>query len=147
MVEKVELKKFEKQDAVFLQENFSYAFRDSSLENLEGIIDGWKDSLCFAIVYDKKKVGFISLGQKPEGKLGFGIAIKEEYRGLGIATKAFSLAKDKAKEKGYRVITSSCSADNYASKGLHEKLGFKLIKKETNPAGNEMYRWELDIKN
>lgn len=145
MVEKVELKKFEKQDAVFLQENFSYAFRDSSLENLEGIIDGWKDSLCFAIVYDKKKVGFISLGQKPEGKLGFGIAIKEEYRGLGIATKAFAIAKQEAKERGYKQIVSSCSADNTASKRLHEKCGFTLIKTESNQAGNVMHRWEMDV--
>lgn len=145
MEEKIRLSKFEKDDAEFIQDNFSFAFRDCSITNLESIIEGWKNTLGFCIVYNNEKVGFIILSQKQEGKLGFGIAVRQEYRGLGIATKAFSLAKEKAKEKGYSVITSSCSADNYASKGLHEKLGFKIIKTETNSAGNEMYRWEMVI--
>lgn len=145
MAKNVELVKLEKKDALFLQENFSYAFRDSSIENLEDIIDGWKDSLSYGIAYKKEKVGFITLGKKPEGKLGFGVAVKEEYRGKGIAPKAFELAKENAKKQGYEWIVSSCSADNIASKRLHEKLGFKLIKEEINQAGNKMLRWELKI--
>ena len=142
---KVELIKFEKQDALFLQEIFSYAFRDSSIENLEKIIEGWKNSFCYGIVYNDEKVGFITLGKKMEGKLGFGVAIKEDCRGKGIASKAFELAKEMAKKQGYEWIISSCSVDNIASKGLHEKLGFKLIKEEINQAGNKMLRWELEI--
>ena len=107
--------------------------------------DESKNSLLFGITYDDEKVGFIILSKKQDNKLCWGEAIKEGYQGKGIATKAFELAKQKAKEEGYTLIISSCSSGNVASKKLHEKCGFKLIQTEINQAGNEMHRWEIQI--
>ena len=71
--------------------------------------------------------------------------MKEEFRGKGIASKAFELIKNKAKEKGYSLIISSCVAQNKASENLHKKVGFNLVKTETNQSGFEMHRWEMQI--
>lgn len=145
-MEKVGLAKFVKEDAKFIKENFPNYFRDNSIENIERIIVETKpDALWFCITYDGEKVGIISLGEKQDKKLSWGIMIKEEYRGKGIAQTAFELIKTKAKERGYSTIISSCSTDNIASTRLHEKCGFDLIKTEINQAGNEMHRWEREI--
>ena len=141
----VELVKFEKEDAMFIQTNFPTWFFDNSIQNIESKIESWKDSLCFCIKYDNKKVGIITLGQREEKSLVWGVAVKEDYRGKGIAQKAFSLIKEKAKQKGFDRIISSCSSDNAASKRLHEQVGFTLVKTEVNQAGNKMHRWEMLI--
>ena len=143
---KVHLIKFTKEDAKFIQENFPTYYRDNSIENIERVIAETKpDALWFCITYNGKKVGIISLGKKEEGKLSWGVMIKEGYRGKGIAQEAFDLIKNKAKAQGYTTIISSCSTDNFASTRLHEKCGFNLIKTEVNQAGNEMHRWEIEI--
>lgn len=144
-MQKVRLVKFKKEDATFLLENFSYGFLDKSIENFENLIEKWKTSLGFCIIYNDEKVGFISLGEKQDKKLSWGIAIKEEYRGKGIAGEAFNLIVQEAKKRGYSTIISSCAKSNTASKKLHKKVGFDLIKEETNLAGNEMCRWEMNI--
>ena len=142
----VDLIRFKKEDAAFIQENFPTYYRDNSIENIERMIVETKpDALWFCITYGGEKVGIISLGEKQDNKLSWGVMIKEEYRGKGIAQKAFDLIKNKAKTQGYSTIISSCSTDNIASTRLHEKCGFNLIKTEVNQAGNEMYRWEMQI--
>ena len=144
-MQQVRLEKFKKEDATFLQENFSYGFLDKSIENFENIIEGWKTSLGFCIVYNDEKVGFISLSEKQDKKLSWGTAIKEEYRGKGIAGEAFKLIVQEAKKRGYFTIISSCAKSNTASQALHKKVGFSLIKEEINQAGNELCRWEMNI--
>jgi len=141
----VSLKKFEKKDAVFIRDNFPTYFKDNSIENIESSIDKWKHTLGFCIMYDNQKVGIIALGEKQEGVLCWGTAILEEFRGKGIATKAFELILVEAKKQGYSKIISSCAKSNIASRKLHQKVGFRLIKEEINPAGNEMCRWERNI--
>ena len=141
----VSLKKFEKEDAVFIRDNFPTYFKDNSIENIESVIEGWKTSLGFCIMYDNQKVGIISLGEKQDKVLSWGTAILEEYRGKGIGTKAFELILVEAKKQGYTKIISSCAKSNIVSRNLHRKVGFTLIKEEINPAGNEMCRWERNI--
>lgn len=141
----VKLSKFEKCDAKFIQENFSFAFRDSSIENIENIINSWKRTLGFCILFEDIKVGFIVLTDKNDGKLSFGVSVKEDFRGKGIASKAFELIKNKAKSMNYSSIISSCDKQNKASVNLHKKLGFNLVKTETNQSGFEMHRWEMMI--
>ena len=145
-MKKIDLVRFEKEDAKFIQKNFPTYYRDNSIENIKKIIVETKpDALWFCITYGGEKVGIISLGEKQDGKLSWGVMIKEEFRGQGIAQEAFDLIKKKAKDQGYLTIISSCSTDNVASTRLHEKCGFNLIKTEVNQAGNEMHRWEIEI--
>ena len=103
---KVELIKFQKEDSLFIQKNFPNYFRDNSTENIERIIGSWQDALCFCVTYNGAKVGIISLGEKEGRKLSWGVMIKEEYRGRGIAWSAFNLIEKKAKEKGCKQKTA-----------------------------------------
>lgn len=141
----VSLEKFKKEDAIFIRDNFPTYFRDNSIENIENVIEQWENSLGFCIMCDNKKVGIIALTERQDKSLSWGTSIIEDFRGKGIATKAFGLAVVEAKKKGYSTIISSCSKSNIASLHLHKKAGFDLIKEEINPAGNEMCRWEMNI--
>ena len=144
----IEIKKIKMTDAKFIQENLSEWFVkiEPTLSNIKQCIKEWKNSLVFCIVYNKIPVGIISLGEREEKTLVFGIRIIEEYRNKGIGTEAFKLACSIAKEQGYKCVISSCAKTNLASKRMHEKLNFDLLKLETNPAGYEMYRWAMDLE-
>lgn len=142
---KISLQKFKKEDAIFIKNNFPTYFKDNSIENIEKIIGFWKSSLGFCIMYDNQKVGIIALTERQDKSLSWGTAILQEYQGKGIATKAFELIIIEAQKQGYSKIVSSCAKSNIASQNLHKKVGFDLIKEETNPAGNEMCRWEKNI--
>jgi len=144
-MKKVSLIKFKKEDAEYIQKNFPNYFKDNSIINIENVIEKWKNSLAFCIVYNNEKVGIISFGEKQDKKLSWGMEIKDGFRGLGIGSLAFKLALIEAKNKDYSTIISSCSKDNLISKKIHEKMGFNLIKQEINSAGNEMCRWEMNF--
>ena len=141
----VSLIKFEKSDAKFVQENFLTYFKNFTTKNVENKIEKWRAGLGFCIVYDGQKVGLISLGEKQDRSLNFGIMILPDFRKKGIATAAFDLAKSIAKSKGYLTITSSCAKENLASENLHKKLGFDLEKEEKSPNGTDMLRWKMKI--
>ena len=141
----VSLIKLNREDVKFIKDHFSTFFKDNSIENIERIIDSWKQSLGFGVVCDNQKVGIIALSEKADQSLSWGVAILEDYQGKGIATKAFELVVNEAKQKGYSKIISSCAENNIASKNLHKKVGFSLIKEEINQAGNKMCRWEISI--
>ena len=106
VMQDVRLEKFKNEDAYFIQKNFPNYFKNNNIENIERTIKSWESSLSFCIVYRGEKVGIITLGEKEGGELSFGVMIKEEYRGIGIAQKAFAMIKDKAIEKGYSLIVS-----------------------------------------
>ena len=144
-MQKVGLEKFKKEDASFIKDNFPTYFRDNSIQNIENIIDEWKETLGFCIMYGSEKVGIIALTEKQDKQLSWGEAIKEDFRGKGIAKEAFKLIIKEAQKRGYSKIVSSCAKSNIASQKLHKKVGFDLVKEEVNLAGNEMCRWEMNI--
>ena len=139
----VRLEKFKKEDALFIQK-FN-CLLDNGIQNIENLIRNWQTSLGFCIIYNNEKVGFISLSEKENRTLSWGIGIIEDMRGKGIGQEAFKLILSEAKKRGYKKIISSCAKENIASKRLHEKVGFKLIKEEINAVGHCMCRWEMDI--
>ena len=144
-MQKVSLEKFKKEDASFIKDNFPTYFRDNSIQNIENIIDEWKETLGFCIMYGKEKVGIIALTEKQDKQLSWGESIKEDFRGKGIAKEAFKLIVKEAQKRGYLKIISSCAKSNVASHNLHKRVGFELVKEEINLAGNEMCRWEMNI--
>ena len=139
----VRLEKFKKEDAQFIQ-NFN-CLLDNSIQNIERLIHNWQTSLGFCIVYNSEKVGIISLSEKENRTLSWEIGIIEDMRGKGIGKEAFKLILSEAKKRGYKKIVSSCAKENIASKRLHEKVGFQLIKEDVNAVGRCVCRWEMDI--
>lgn len=149
---KIWLRKFNEKDLDFILSKFSYFFITQTKEFVSSILNSWingksEGHLQFArcIMCDLQPIGIISLGEKEKGIVSFGMAILEAYRGNGYGTVAFNLATSELKGLGVKKIKSSCSYDNNASKMLHKKLGFTLIKSETNLAGNKMNRYELEL--
>ena len=98
-MQKVSLEKFKKEDAAFIKDNFPEYFRDNSILNIENIIDEWKEKLGFCIMYGSEKVGIIALTEKQDKQLSWGEAIKEEFRGKGIAKEAFKLIVKEAQKE------------------------------------------------
>lgn len=66
----------------------------------------------------------------------------EEYRGIGIGTKVMRIVINRLKELGYKKISgSNVYIWNIHSQSMHEKLGFKCVKKDDN----QLF-YELDLR-
>lgn len=80
---------------------------------------------------DHNPAGFITVIERVKGPYGFIImAVKDEYRGLGIASKLVSNMMDYMKKSGnLKTITWNVDFDNKASEYLANKFGFKFYKK------------------
>ncbi len=68
----------------------------------------------FGVYADNKLVGTISLSKqhKEEGYASIGYDIFPEFRGMGIASKAFSLMLDIAGSRGFKLVKGKVRNDN-----------------------------------
>ena len=57
----------------------------------------------------------------------FGIALLQDYTGLGIGPRLAKRIFEEAKKNGIEIIESSYYAKNNPSKKFHKKLGFRII--------------------
>lgn len=128
-------------------------FQNAEKEKIEELISIWEKEvddkgdfyLGFCIEKEGVPIGIIMLSENIKGIPTFGIAIDIDYRGRGYGKQASMLVFEELKQRGYKLLKSSCRQNNIASKKLHEKLGFQLIKSELSPNGTPMYRWEKRI--
>lgn len=56
---------------------------------------------------------------------GFGIAIKQGYRGIGIGTKIMQTLIEESKKAGLKILVLDVFETNKTAKALYTKLGFK----------------------
>ena len=61
------------------------------------------------------------------------LAIFEEYRGMGIATKLLNKAEEMAAAKGLNKLSLYVETDNHHAKTVYEKRGFQEVKKAVFP--------------
>lgn len=154
----LKLRKFNENDIDFIMNNWVGTdkldgfFKDRTRESLKESFEKYKNEksggrflFSYCIEVEGRPVGVIQFTEKYSNTPNLNLYIEDVYRNKGIGTKAFKLAKEIIKSKGYNLITSSCRQDNIASVNLHKKLGFGLIKSELSPNGTTMYRWELKI--
>ena len=82
----------------------------------------------FAIVYDARVIGSVSVYPKEDGKEGMlGWIIDKEYWGRGIAAEAAAAARDFAlNELGLEILTAYCDVKNIASYKVMKKIGMTL---------------------
>lgn len=92
----------------------------------------------FKAKLDEVFVGFVILQITDELNID-SIAVKKEFRNLGIATKLIDKAQDFAKEKGINNISLEVNYKNITAYLLYEKLGFKIrrIRKKYYSDGND----------
>ena len=67
------------------------------------------------------------------------LAIFEEYRGKGVATKLLDKAEEMAIEKGLNKLSLYVETDNLHAKRVYEKRGFKEVKKAVLPESYNKY--------
>ena len=138
------LRNFKKEDASELQE---YVYSDLSTEQVEALICDWdkkqfngKYFEMYAIVFDEKIVGTISLYQHSSEVISIGPEIFCEYRRKGFAKEAMICACQIAKEKGFKIVSQQIRTNNAASIALHCSLGFETNELVfTNTKGNQVY--------
>ena len=79
--------------------------------------------------YDGRVVGFLALWRLEEYMehvASVGISVHPDYWGKGVATRLISSAIELAREKGFKRIEIETLAENFAMRGVAEKLGFKF---------------------
>ena len=137
------LRNFIKEDALQLSQQ---GYSDLSVEEVETLIGDWNKKQLggryfemFAIVFDGKIVGSVSLYQHSTEVISIGPEIFGEHRRKGFAKEAMRLACRMAKEKGFKIVSQQIRTNNTASIALHSSLGFEtngLV--YTNAKGNQV---------
>jgi len=146
----MQLRNFEKQDALILSEKI---YRNLQIEQIEDMICSWNtkqyDGKYFdmlAIVDDGVIVGMLSLYRLKDKTLHIGPVVFPEYRKKGFAKAAMTMAFDIAKELGCYTISQQIRLDNVASIALHTSLGFEKVGEPfVNSKGNEVCIYEKSL--
>ncbi len=92
----------------------------------------------FLVTEGDTVVGFVSLYAHSPHIISCGPEIKPQYRRLGYAYQAESLALKISKSLGYTIAAAYIKENNSASIRLHEKLGFEQDSAFVNEHNNEM---------
>ena len=85
----------------------------------------------FVAVFNDEIVGFVILQITDEINI-VSIAVKKEYRNLGIGTKLIETAENFAKKNNIDTISLEVNEKNITAYLLYKKLGFKLRRKRKN---------------
>ena len=92
------------------------------------------------LIYDKRNnslVGSIMTYISNESPVLEAIAVKQEYRGRGIATKLINHASNVYFENGYHAVKLTVFKDNVKAISLYKKLGFA----QGLPVSKLVYVW------
>ncbi len=74
-----------------------------------------------------------------------GYVVVPSYRRKGIASFMLKEIIQKAKEKGFKIVTIGCESDNFASIGVIEKAGGKYVDSFVDKSGtSNKYKIELE---
>ncbi len=146
----MQLRNFEKQDALVLSEKL---YPNLSVEQIENMICLWNTKQydgkyfeMFAVVVDDTIVGRVSLYECKEKTIHIGPEIFPEFRKKGFAKKAMLMACEIAKKRGCYTISQQIRLDNQASIALHTSLGFTMVGAPfVNPKGNKVCTYEKSL--
>ena len=76
---------------------------------------------------DDTAIGFVAAGEKRQGNVTeIGYMVARRYWGTGIAKEAVSRVIDQIFDEGQRRVFADTDPENLHSRGLLERLGFKL---------------------
>jgi ribosomal-protein-alanine N-acetyltransferase len=122
----IETSSFDKSSFAMSRQNFIYHIN--------------KKALLFVYEIDDVLAGYILIfARKNSSKARiYSVAVKESFRGQGIATALFEKAISYAKEEGKNLITLEVRADNEKAIKLYEKFGFATQKRLKNYYPDDM---------
>lgn len=59
------------------------------------------------------------------------LAVFDEFRGMGLGTRMLSIARDQARERGFRVLSLLVFERNAGAVRLYEREGFRVVDRAT----------------
>jgi [ribosomal protein S5]-alanine N-acetyltransferase len=102
----------------------------TSIEQTRASLDQPRGSWrCWAMTLkgDDTAIGFVAAGEKRQGNVTeLGYLLLREHWGSGLAAEAVSCVIDRIFAEGQRRVFADTDPDNLASRGLLERLGFRL---------------------
>jgi ribosomal protein S18 acetylase RimI-like enzyme len=69
------------------------------------------------------------------------VAVKKEFRGKGVARKMLSLAEDKAKKMGKKVLTLWVAEENVPAYNLYKSFGFNKVVKKSSLILDKIFKY------
>lgn len=94
---------------------------------------------------NEKIVGFILLEITDEVNI-FTVAVEQDYRNIGLATRLVEEAKIIAKEKNINTLSLEVSDNNLRAYLLYEKLGFNIRRIRKNYYSDKSNAIEMEMK-
>ena len=144
----VEILRAEPSDAEEISkiEQASISINTLSLRDIQQILDN-ENYVVNKVVFNSELVGFIILEITDETNI-FSIAVKKEFRNLGLATKLIETAKDVSVDYGVDMISLEVSSKNVNAFVLYEKLGFKKrrVRKNYYQDGSDCYEMYKEVQ-
>ena len=129
-----------------------YQYRDTSVEEIKKMILQWDTrQYCgryfemLAIEKNGCVVGYVSVMEQSDSSVSEGVEIYAPYRRQGLAYNAVTLLLEHIKLLGYSSVFAQVRQDNAASIALHHKLGFQITDSFSNPKGNLVYEFSIEL--
>ena len=111
------------------EELYSIAFRDALDKKTETIAEMALDSdHCFVALEDGQVCGFCCFDESGEVGILSNNAVADAYKGRGIASKLYSRAFEKMKERGCKAVRLQTGLDDahISARRAYEKMGFEV---------------------
>lgn len=99
----------------------------------------------FSVRVNGCMVGMVSLFEQEDGTVSDGVDVFPVFRRCGFARQALTLLEDKARARGFTVMTAQVRTDNIASIALHNALGMRPGQPWLNRHGNEVRTWRKEL--
>lgn len=90
-----------------------------------------KDYKTYKIMHENELAGFIMLQITDEVNI-ISVAVKKEYRNLGLATRLINKAEELTKEIGLKAVSLEVNFTNITAYLLYKKLGFTVRRERKN---------------
>ncbi|WP_277316300.1 GNAT family protein [Sphingomonas sp. AOB5] len=99
---------------------------EQTVEEISRERPGWR-AWAITLKGDDTAIGTVAVGEKRQGNVAeIGYILNRAHWGGGIAREAVSRVIDQIFDEGQRRVFADTDPDNVASRGLLERLGFKL---------------------
>lgn len=127
-------------------------YKNLSLEKRKQLIEDSTNGRCrgeffrfYLVKFGGETVGVINMCGHGEKVVSVAPEIFKHFRNKGYGLKSLELAYSLAKNLGFDKVTAGIREENVASQKLHDKLGFKFIKKDISKNGNTLLFYEKNL--
>ncbi len=113
----------------------------ASFRTEKEVRDSFRKSNVFLIKSDGELIGTTSYDPGEDGTAYLaGLGILRKHQGQGFGREALDWLLAEVKRQGYKKATLRVHPDNKKAKEMYERRGFRVVRPEENPYGDEQPR-------